>query len=53
MQRYNVVLDDETVDLLAKLSEHYGINDRSGTIRYIVRKVAREELRERKERTNG
>lgn len=47
MQRINVTLDDETVDLLTRLGQRFGTADRSSTIRFLTRYVAgQEQMRE-------
>ena len=44
MQRINVTLNDETLGLLRKIGEQFGISDRSSTIRFVTAYVAGKEL---------
>src|SRR5690554_174369 len=40
MQRINVILDQRTLDVLARLGQRFGIGDRSSVVRFIARRVA-------------
>lgn len=42
MKRIQITVDDTTLELLARIGEHFGIDSRSTVIRFITRQVARE-----------
>lgn len=43
MERINVTLDAETLDLLARIGRRFGITDRSSAIRFAAHRIAQEE----------